>query len=83
MISTSTSKACANDSTQTMAGQGPTPHPKRPHGEPPSVIIRQARPSASQLRPQHAILFDQIGQRILVLAIPPAGQNGEPHLERR
>lgn len=62
-----------------------TSQPECPRGESPSVIIREAEPAPAptQLRTQDAILSEQIGQRVPLLAIQPAGQDGEPHPESR
>lgn len=46
-----------------------------------SASVRRAPPS--QLRAKDAILFNQVRGRVRLLAIQPADQDREPHLERR
>jgi len=63
--------------------QRSTSQPERAHGEPASVVIREAQASPTQLRAQDAILFNEVGERLALLTIPPADHDGEPHLESR
>jgi ectoine hydroxylase-related dioxygenase (phytanoyl-CoA dioxygenase family) len=63
--------------------QGSTSQPDRARGESSSVVVCQAQTSSAQLRSEHAILFDQVGQRLPLLTIHPADQDSEPHLESR
>jgi hypothetical protein len=55
--------------------------PKRSDSETSSVIIGQAQASATQLRSQDTILFNQVRQSLPLLTIQPADQDYEPHLE--
>jgi hypothetical protein len=45
---------------------------KRPRGKPPSVGIGKMQAPPTQLRAQDAILFDQVLERVRLLAIQPA-----------
>jgi hypothetical protein len=60
-----------------------TSQPDRAHGESSSVVACKAQTSSAQLRSEHAILFDQVGQRLPLLTIQPADQDSEPHVESR
>lgn len=61
--------------------QRPTTHPKRKYGEPPPVVIVQTQTPPTQLPAQEAVFFDQVGQRLPLPALEPAGQNQPQHLE--
>jgi hypothetical protein len=63
--------------------QCPASQLKGPGGKPPSVVISEAQAPPTQLRPQDAILFHQVRERVPLLATPAADQDCEPHLERR
>ena len=51
--------------------------PVCPYGEPPSVVIGEPQASLTDLPPEHAVLFDQIGERFPFLAIEPTGNGQE------
>ena len=53
----------------------------RPYGESAPIVISQVQASATQLAAKHTILFHQIRDRLALLAIHPAGEDGEHHLE--
>jgi len=55
--------------------QHPTAHPKGPCGKPPPVVFGQAQTPSPQLPSQEAVLFDQVGDRLLFAALEPAGQD--------
>jgi hypothetical protein len=61
--------------------QRPTAHPERSHREPPPIVISEAQAPPTQLPSQEAILFDQIGERLPLSAVQPAGQDHQQHLE--
>ena len=60
-----------------------TAQPERPHGEPPPVVIGQTQTPPTQLPAQEAVLFDQVGERLPLAALQPAGQDQQQHLEGR
>ena len=47
------------------------------HGESTPLIIAQPKAPPTQLPPQDSILFDQVGQGLLLPMIQPADQGGE------
>ena len=55
--------------------------PVPPDRQPPSVGIGELEPLTTQLTPKDPILFHQIRNRLALLAIHPAGEDGEHHLE--
>ena len=57
--------------------------PVSPHGEPAPVVIGETQAPPTQLPPQEAILFDQIGERLPFSAIEPSGDGDEQQLETR
>ena len=62
------------------------PSPSQPvptHGEAPPFVIGQSKTSPTQLTPKDSILFDQIGQGLLLLTIEPADQRGESKPKER
>ena len=60
-----------------------TAQPVRPRGEPPPVVIGEAQAPPTQLPAQEAVFFDQIGDRLPLAALEPAGQDQQQHLEGR
>ena len=54
--------------------------PVSPHGEPAPVVIGETQAPPTQLPPQEAILFDQIGERLPLPMIEPTdeGQEQQP-----
>ena len=66
------------DVAQRLASQ-----PVGPHGEPAPVVLGEAQTPSTQLPPQEAILFDQIGERLPFLSIKPCGDGDEQQLEGR
>ena len=52
-------------------------------GQPAPVGIGELEPLPTQLPSKDAILFHQIREGLPLLAIPPAGQDGEHHLDSR
>jgi hypothetical protein len=52
-------------------------------GEPPPVVISELEPLPTQLASKDPILFNQVGQGTSLLAIQPAGEDGEHHVESR
>jgi len=57
--------------------QPATAQPVPAHGESTPVVIAQPHAPPMQLAPEDAILFDQVGQSLLLTRIPPADQGGE------
>ena len=49
--------------------------------QPPSIVIGELQPPATQLASKDPIFFDQIRDGLALLAIQPASQDGEHHLE--
>jgi len=47
------------------------------YGESPPVVIGEPQAPAADLVPEHAILFDQIGERLPLPAIEPTGEGEE------
>src|SRR5436305_1921791 len=45
------------------------------------LLVAESEYSAGELTPQDAVLFDQIGDDVLLLVIQPAGQGGENNLD--
>jgi len=54
--------------------------PVRPSGESPTVIVCQSQAPPTDLPPEEAILFDQIGERLPLAVIEPSddGQQQQP-----
>lgn len=46
-------------------------------GEPTPFVISQPEPPPTQLSPEDSILFDEVGQGLLLLTAQPAGQSTE------
>ena len=63
--------------------QRPASQPVGSHSEPAPVVIGEAQTPPTQLPPQEAILFDQIGERLPFSAIEPSGDGDEQQLETR
>src|ERR1700674_420743 len=57
--------------------QPPTSQPVPADGEPTPLVLAQPKAPATQLTPQDSVLFDQIGQGLLLLTIQPADQRGK------
>lgn len=52
------------------------------HGEPSALTIVQPEPLAAQLRLERAVLFAEEGDHIALLALKPAKQRRQQHLQR-
>jgi hypothetical protein len=63
--------------------QGLPTEPVGSHGEAPPVSGRQPQATPTDLFPQETILFDQIGERLSLPAIEPAGDGEEQQAEHR
>ena len=63
--------------------QRATTHPERSRCESPPVLIGQVPSLPIQLAPKEAVLFDQVGERLPLSAVPPAGQDQQQRLEDR
>src|SRR5688572_17400798 len=61
--------------------QPSTAYASRAGGESPSVIVGQLQAVAPQLATQEAVLFDQIAEHPVLLALQPPCENGEHQLE--
>jgi hypothetical protein len=58
-------------------GQGSASQPVPMHGEPTSFVVAEPQTPPTQLSPQDSILFDHVGQTLLLPAAHPAGENSE------
>ena len=61
----------------------PPAHPIRSGGQPAAIVIGQTQPPGPKLTSQEPVLFDQVGDRLPLPAIQPAGQHTQHHLQRR
>ena len=68
------------DDTRELAQDLPS-QPMAPDRQPASIAIGEREPLPTQLASKDAILFHQIRDRLVLLAIQPAGQNDQHHLE--
>ena len=66
------------DLTQDLPSQ-----PMPPNRQPASIVVSELEPLSTQLPSKDAILFHQIREGLPLLAIHPAGQDGEHHLDSR
>jgi hypothetical protein len=62
--------------------QGSPPEPVRAHCEPPPVIVSKPQAPSTELPPEEAILFDQIGERLPFPAIQRTGDTQEQEPKR-
>ena len=62
--------------------QGGSTQPVSPYGQSPPVV-RQPQAPPTNLPPQEAILFNKIGERLMLAAIQPAGDGKKQQLEDR
>ena len=53
------------------------------HGEAPPVIVRKPQATLTDMFPQEAILFDQIGERLPLPAIEPTGDGQKQQAKDR
>jgi hypothetical protein len=63
--------------------QPPTAQAVRPSSKPAPVVIGQLQASALELPAQDTVLLNEIVEYGSVLAVQPAGEDGEQQLERR
>ena len=50
--------------------------------ETPALVIVQAKPTAAQLRLQHAVLLAEEGNHVALFSLKPAKQTRQQHLQR-
>ena len=63
--------------------EGPRGRRGRTGGQPAAIVVIQAHPSGPKLARQEPVFFDQVGDRLPLPAIQPAGQHAQHHLQRR
>ena len=63
--------------------EGRPAHPVRTGGQPAAIVVSQAQPPGPKLAPQEPVFFDQVGDRLPLPAVQPAGQHAQHHLQRR
>ena len=63
--------------------QGGPPEPVGAHREPAAVIVSKPQAPSTELPPEEAILFDQIGERLSFPAIQPTGDAEEQDPKHR
>ena len=61
--------------------QGLPTEPLGLRGKSPALLICQPQPSAVQLFRQNPVLFDQVGDHVLLVAVHPARKRKEQHLK--
>ena len=47
------------------------------------MVVVQAQPPGPKLEPQEPVFLDQVGDRLSLPALEPAGQHAQHHLQRR
>jgi hypothetical protein len=52
------------------------------YGEPTLIVIAQLQASSTQLTAKDSVFFDEIGQRLVLPMIQPAGERGEQNSQR-
>jgi hypothetical protein len=57
--------------------------PTRYAGQPAAIVVSQAQPSGPKLAPQEPVFLDQVGDRLPLPALEPAGEHAWHHLQRR
>jgi len=51
------------------------------HGKAPALFVGQARPTATKLLSEDAVLFEQVVDGLLLLAVDPAGEHQQEEVE--
>jgi hypothetical protein len=58
------------------------PHPLVTPGRQPTAIVnRETHPTSTKLTPQEVVLFDHVGDALLLTAVPPIGQRHQHHVK--
>ncbi len=76
------SKGIGGDNRRDVA-QGLPTSPVGSYGESPPVLVREPQSSPTDPSPKEAILFDQVGERLPLPAIEPAGDGEEQQTKGR
>ena len=56
---------------------------RTPGRQPTAIVIGQAQAPRPKLAPQEPVFLEQVGDRLSLPAVQPAGQHTEHHLQRR
>jgi len=53
-----------------------------PNGEPAALVVGETKPANAELLAEHAVLLDEVGDDLGLLAVHPAGEGCEQEVER-
>ncbi|MCB9914852.1 MAG: hypothetical protein H6828_06835 [Planctomycetes bacterium] len=59
------------------AGEGLAAEHLRAHGEPAALVVGEAQAAWTELLAQHAVLLDEVGDAVCLLAVDEAGDGEE------